>query len=90
MVEISVLQILGVFAVIGIMLVVLPPYLPPWATYAVAIAVAAWYLMELILDGVTLQRITLVVFPGTTAAILWWRVLRGTEYAYRRQPPSDP
>jgi membrane protein implicated in regulation of membrane protease activity len=90
MVEISVLQILGVFAVIGILLVVLPPYLPPWASYGIAVAVAAYYLLEIILDGPTLQRVTLVVFPGTAAALLWWRFLRGTERAYRQRCKPPP
>lgn len=91
MVEISFLQVLGVLAVIGILLVVLPPYLPPWASYGIAVAVATFYLLEIVLDGLTLQRVTLVVFPGAVAALLWWKALRGTEYSYRqgRKPPPD-
>jgi hypothetical protein len=65
------------------------PYLPPWAGYIIAVGMASYYLVRIILEGFTPGRAAVVLAFTITAMVGWWRCLRGTEYAHRQRSPPE-
>jgi hypothetical protein len=86
-IDLSVLEIVVLFAAAVFVAVVVPPYLPRRAVYAASIGIAFHSLVQIIFeDGPSLwHAVSLLVFSALAVAV-WWRDLRGT--ARDGRPPG--
>lgn len=69
--------ILGALA-IGLVVLALRPYVPPWAWYAFELGAALYYLIGALQYGPARHRLGLMGLFSIAAALTWWRDLRGT------------
>ena len=87
MIHFTILEFVLFWAALIVVFYVLRPYLPAWATFAVNVAFAFYWLVRILDDGPRVVEIVLLIVAVAAAATVWWRDLRG---AARDGPPPGP